>query len=149
FRSYSFFGQALVGYKNFLYYTVTGRNDWASSVQESFFYPSHSLGFVFSELLPRSEVFNYGKLRASYAKVGAPASPYARNVVVADSATDGVLCPFNVRRCCLSSSTIPSLSLAIDFKSEIVIGAELQFCQNRLGVVFSSYDNWSENQILR
>ncbi len=149
FRSYSFFGQALVGYKNFLYYTVTGRNDWASSVQESFFYPSHSLGFVFSELLPRSEVFNYGKLRASYAKVGAPASPYARNVVLADPASDGVLWPFNGRRSYLSSSKIPNLSLANEFKSEIEFGAELQFFQNRLGVDFSYYHNWSENQILR
>src|SRR5690606_22271042 len=149
FRSYSFFAQAMLGYKNFLYYTVTGRNDWASSVGNSFFYPSHSLGFVFSELLPRSQVFNYGKLRASYAKVGAPANPYARNVVLDDPSSDGVLWPFNGRRSYLSTDKIPNLGLTNEFKSEVEFGAELQFFQNRLGIDFSYYHNWSENQILR
>ena len=148
FRSYSFFGQAMIGYKNFLYYTVTGRNDWASSVANSFFYPSHSLGFIFSELLPRSDIFNYGKLRASYAKVGAPANPYSRNVVLGDAGGDGVLWPFNGRRSYLSTDKIPNLALTNEFKSEVELGAELKFFQNRLGIDVAYYHNWSENQIL-
>ncbi len=148
FRSYSFFGQAMIGYKNWLYYTVTGRNDWASSVAESFFYPSHSLGFVFSELLPKSDIFNYGKLRASYAKVGSPADPYARNVVLGDPASDGVQWPFNGQRSYLSNTQLPNVGLSNEFKSEVELGAELKFFQNRLGIDFAYYHNWSENQIL-
>ncbi|MBO0321501.1 SusC/RagA family TonB-linked outer membrane protein [Muricauda sp. CAU 1633] len=148
FRSYSFFGQAMIGYKNWLYYTVTGRNDWASSVADSFFYPSHSLGFVFSELLPKSDVFNYGKLRASYAKVGSPADAYARNVVLGDPASDGVLWPFNGQRSYLSNDQLPNVGLSNEFKSEVELGAELKFFQNRLGIDFAYYHNWSENQIL-
>lgn len=148
FRAYSYFGQAVIGYKNFLYYTVTGRNDWASSLADSFFYPSHSLGFVFSELLPKSDVFNYGKLRASYAKVGAPADPYTRNVVLGSPASDGVLWPFNGQQSYLSTTQIANFGLTNEFKSEVELGAELKFFQNRLGVDFAYYHNWSDNQIL-
>ncbi|SHG16237.1 TonB-linked outer membrane protein, SusC/RagA family [Arenibacter palladensis] len=148
FRSYSYFGQAMIGYKNWLYYTVTGRNDWASSVEDSFFYPSHSLGFVFSELLPRSNVFNYGKLRASYAKVGSPARAYARNVVLDNPNTPGVQWPFSGQSSYLSTTKIPNESLTNEFKNEVELGVELKFLNNRLGVDFAYYHNWSENQIL-
>ena len=46
-----------------LYYTVTGRNDWASSIND-FFYPSHSLGFVFI-VMPDNRVVDFGKIRIS------------------------------------------------------------------------------------
>jgi len=153
YRAYSFFGQAMIGYKSFLYYTVTGRNDWASSVANSFFYPSHSLAFVFSELLPKNKVLSFGKLRASYAKVGSPASAYSRNVLLAQAGDGGgnvagVTWPFNGRRSYLTTDKIPNVSLTNEFKSEIELGAELKFFMDRLGVDFSYYHNWSENQIL-
>jgi len=148
YRAYSFFGQARVGYKNMLYYTITGRNDWASSVENSFFYPSHSLGFVFSELIPDSNIFNFGKLRASYAKVGAPADAYSRNVNLVDAGGNGVTWPFNGRRSYLSSDKAPNPALVNEFKSEVEFGAELQFFNNRLGLDFAYYHNWSDNQIL-
>ncbi|MBK7651298.1 MAG: SusC/RagA family TonB-linked outer membrane protein [Flammeovirgaceae bacterium] len=153
YRSYSFFGQAMIGYKNFLYYSITGRNDWASSVPDSFFYPSQSLSFVFSELLQKSDIFSYGKLRASYAKVGSPADAYARNVVLEQAGdgggfVNGVTWPFNGQRSYLSSSKIPNLGLTNEFKSEVELGLELKLFKSRLGVDVSVYHNWSENQIL-
>lgn len=148
FRSYSLFGQAVIGYKGLLYYTVTGRNDWASSVADSFFYPSHSLGFVFSELLPKSDFLTFGKLRASYAKVGAPSSSYARNVPLEEPDLASVSWPFNGQRSYLSSRKVPNPGLTNEFKSEVEFGAELRFLKNRLGIDFSYYHNWSENQIL-
>ncbi len=148
FRSYSIFGQAVIGYKNLLYYTVTGRNDWASSVADSFFYPSHSLGFVFSELLPKSDFLTFGKLRASYAKVGAPSSSYARSIALVEAGGRGVTWPFNGQRSYLSSDKVPNPGLTNEFKSEVELGAELKLLKNRLGIDFSYYHNWSDNQIL-
>ena len=37
------------------------------------FYPSASLGFIFSELLENNKFLTFGKLRASWAQVGAGA----------------------------------------------------------------------------
>ncbi|MEI9944319.1 MAG: SusC/RagA family TonB-linked outer membrane protein, partial [Chitinophagaceae bacterium] len=72
----SLFGWAELGWKNLIYVNVTGRNDWFSLLNEgfdSYFYPSVSGSFVFSELQPIKNTFkwlNYGKLRASWAEVG-------------------------------------------------------------------------------
>jgi TonB-linked SusC/RagA family outer membrane protein len=74
-RTLGFFGQLTASWKNMLYLTVTGRNDIVSTMprgNRSFFYPSVSLGWIFTELpgLKDNEILSYGKLRASYAQVG-------------------------------------------------------------------------------
>jgi len=75
FRTMGTFGNLSLSYKRMLYLSVTGRNDIVSSMpskNRSFFYPSASLGFVFTELdaLRNNSVLNYGKLRMSIAQVG-------------------------------------------------------------------------------
>jgi hypothetical protein len=62
-----------VGYKDFLFLDVTGRNDWSSTLPVSncsFFYPSFSGSFVFSDFIHDKTLLSYGKLRASWAQVG-------------------------------------------------------------------------------
>ena len=70
----SLFGWAQLGWKNMVFLNVTGRNDWFSLLNEgydSYFYPSVSGSFVFSELIKdKFSWLNYGKLRASWADVG-------------------------------------------------------------------------------
>ena len=51
----SAFGQVTFDYKRYLYLTVTGRNDRTSTipvVRNSFFYPSVSGSFIFSDAIP-------------------------------------------------------------------------------------------------
>ena len=74
-RNVGFFGSAELSWKNQLYLTVTGRNDYVSTMprgSRSFFYPSVSLGWEFTKLsgLENNSVLNYGKLRTSFAQVG-------------------------------------------------------------------------------
>lgn len=74
-RTVGFFGSASVSWKDQLYLTVTGRNDYVSTMprgSRSFFYPSVSLGWEFTKLpfLENNSVLNYGKLRGSFAQVG-------------------------------------------------------------------------------
>ncbi|TDX02065.1 TonB-linked SusC/RagA family outer membrane protein [Dinghuibacter silviterrae] len=69
----SIFGNATVGYKDFLFLDVTGRNDWSSTLPVnncSFFYPSVSASFIFSDFIRNHDLLSYGKLRASWAQVG-------------------------------------------------------------------------------
>lgn len=69
----NFFSLSLA-YDNMLYLNVTGRNDKVSTMprgNRSFFYPSVSLGWIFTELEPlKNNILTYGKVRASYAEVG-------------------------------------------------------------------------------
>lgn len=73
-RTFGTFGSLALAYKNMLFLNATGRNDIVSSMprnNRSFFYPSVSAGFVFTELESvKNSVLTMGKLRASYAQVG-------------------------------------------------------------------------------
>ena len=74
-RTVGVFGQMSLSWMDMLFLTVTGRNDVVSTMprgHRSFFYPSVSLGWIFTELpaLKENHVLSYGKLRLSYAQVG-------------------------------------------------------------------------------
>ena len=75
-QTQSLFGSVEVGWKQMLYLTVTGRNDWASqlagSPQKSFFYPSVGLSWIPSATFDMPDAFTYLKLRASFSSVGIP-----------------------------------------------------------------------------
>ncbi len=75
------FGDLKLNYKNQLFLDLTARNDWSSTLPKnnrSFFYPSASLSYIFSDALKldNDSFLSFGKLRASYAEVGKDADPY-------------------------------------------------------------------------
>jgi TonB-linked SusC/RagA family outer membrane protein len=77
-RINSIYGSASVGYKDFIYLDITGRNDWSSTLPLtncSYFYPSVGVSFIPSELFKIPSSVFYGKLRASYAQVGNDTDP--------------------------------------------------------------------------
>ena len=69
------YGTASIGYKDFIYVDVTGRNDWSSALpsdNRSYFYSSYGVSFVLTELVKSipKDWLSYAKIRGSYAKVG-------------------------------------------------------------------------------
>ena len=75
-QTQSIFASLEVGWKQMLYLTVTGRNDWPSQIagspSSSFFYPSAGLSWVPSSTWDLGNAFTYLKLRGSVASVGLP-----------------------------------------------------------------------------
>ena len=72
-QTQSVFGNATLGFRDFLFLDVTARNDWSSTLPVnncSFFYPSATGSFLFTSFLPNNSIISYGKLRASVAQVG-------------------------------------------------------------------------------
>lgn len=73
-RVESIFASVELGWKSMIYLTVTGRNDWDSSLlgmpDESFFYPSVGLSGVISEMVKLPSFISYMKVRGSFASVG-------------------------------------------------------------------------------
>ena len=61
---------AIIGYKETVFLSATGRNEWASTTPDAFFYPSVGLSYVLTNTIGTSNVLSYAKLRASYANVG-------------------------------------------------------------------------------
>jgi len=79
-QTQSLFASVEVGWKQMLYLTVTGRNDWASQIagssSSSFFYPSVGLSWVPTSLWDLGRALTYLKLRGSIASVGMPFPRY-------------------------------------------------------------------------
>ncbi len=80
-RNVGFFGSVAVDWDSQVFLTVTGRNDYVSTMphgSRSFFYPSVSLGWEFTKLaaFENQDILSYGKLRASYAQVGQAGTYY-------------------------------------------------------------------------
>lgn len=74
---YGYFANLNFGFRNTIYLDLMGRNDISSSLpvdNNSYFYHSEALSFVFSELMDRTTI-NYGKVRINYAEVGNDTDP--------------------------------------------------------------------------
>ncbi|KAB1068059.1 SusC/RagA family TonB-linked outer membrane protein [Tamlana haliotis] len=80
----SIYGFANIGFKDYLFVDVTGRQDWSSTLKQgnnSYFYPSVTGAFVVTKAIENmsGKFLPYAKLRASYAEVGGDTDPYANN----------------------------------------------------------------------
>ncbi len=74
-RTVGLFFNASAAWRDMVFVNVTGRNDWVSTMprgNRSFFYPSVSAAWVFTELpaLKGNHTLTFGKVRFSYAEVG-------------------------------------------------------------------------------
>jgi len=152
------YGDVGLSYKDYLFLNVTARNDWSSTLpvhNNSYFYPSVSSSFVFSELLPKSDWFNYGKLRASYANVGSDTDPYQGvfqyTPISAAFAQYGYgsTFPFNGVLAFSSPSTIPNLNFKPQNQASYEVGTELRFLQSRVNLDVTYYNTNTSDQIVR
>lgn len=70
-------------WRNLIYLTITGRNDWASQLaftsHPSFFYPSVGLSMIISDMVKMPDWFPFLKLRGSYAQVASPFDRFLSN----------------------------------------------------------------------
>ncbi len=141
------YGDASLDYKGFLYLNLTARNDWTSTLPKgnnSFFYPSASMSFVFNEVLNLPDALDFGKLRAAYGQVGKDTDPY-RTAATYTTATGF---PQNGQVGYVRASSRGSDQLVPEMTTTLEFGTELQFFKNRLGVDFTWYKANSKDQIL-
>src|SRR6266550_2034036 len=142
-RLVSFFGQAVLDYRNFLFLTVQGRNDRTSTIPRprgSFFYPGISTSFVFSDAFPGIARFVTGKLRAAYAEAGKDARPYSYvpSLEFKPTSYGGYGYGF----------TGPNPGLKPEFARAYELGAELSFLHDRLGLDATVYRKQTRDQIV-
>lgn len=144
------YGEFRASYKNMLYATVTGRNDWTSTLpinNRSYFYPSVSGSFVFTELLPKNNILSFGKVRASWARVGKDASPYVTNTYV--NSPEFTLYDNGSGLGIRDSWTRGNPYLKPEITESDEYGFDLKFLNNRLGIEYTYYQNKSINQLLQ
>lgn len=147
-RLFGLYGELRASYKNMLFLNVTGRNDWTSTLpvdNRSYFYPSVGGSFVFTELMKdsRPDWLDFGKLRASWARVGKDANPYVTNTYLWKPVEylGGIVGAGN-------NWQKGNPFLKPETTGSFEVGAELRFFKGRLGVDYAYYTNNSYNQIL-
>jgi TonB-linked SusC/RagA family outer membrane protein len=137
------FAQAQLDFKDYLYITATGRNDWTSTIPKganSFFYPGVNSSFIFSDAFPGIRRLMTGKLRAGYAAVGKDARPYAYRPSLQYKTTSNGGYGYDFWG--------PNLALKPEFKKSFEFGTELGFLNDRLGVDATVYRSTTRDQIV-
>lgn len=148
-RINSLYGIAKIGYKNFLYVDVTGRNDWSSALATpfsvdgtSFFYPSVSTSFILSNVVDLPKEVSFAKLRASVAQVGNDTGPYQTSGAFVSQT------PFNGQPTFSDQNFIPNANLKPEKVTSFEIGADLRFLQGRVNLDITYYNALTEDQII-
>ena len=147
-RLVSAFGEFRADWRNAIFFTFTGRNDWTSTLPKnnrSYFYSSVSGAVAFTELMRESlpDWLTFGKLRASWAEVGKDTSPYETNTTLWPVHTylGNIVGVGN-------SWSRGNPYLKPEKTRSFEVGLELRFIQNRLKFDIAYYNNKSYNQIL-
>ncbi|SFW71515.1 TonB-linked outer membrane protein, SusC/RagA family [Sinomicrobium oceani] len=144
----SLFFSADVDYKDYLYLTLTGRNDWFSTLDvnnNNLFYPSVGLSFLLTQAWTnKPEWLSYAKVRSSWAEVGGGApSPYA----IAQTYSAQSIPHLGQTLTNVTSGTIPT-RLVPYTSTTIEAGIELRVFQNRLGMDLTLYDRTTTDDIV-
>jgi len=146
-RDVGVFGSLVMAYKNKLFLTVTGRNDWVSTlpkVNRSFFYPSVSLAYDIHDLFDKdSEFFTFGKLRTSWAEVGkGPLFGQVGHYFVVDGDF-----PFGGSGGYRSSTQLGDTDMVPERNKSYETDTDLRFFKNRVRLDYAYYKTRIKDQI--
>ena len=144
-RLFSYFGTATFDWKNYLYLTVTGRNDWTSTIpigNNRFFYPGVNTSMILTDMVPALRKFmTSAKLRAGYAEVGRDAEPYSDRPSLEAKATSYVGYGYGF--------TGPNVKLRPEFARSYEVGFETSYLDDRLGLDATVYRKQTKDQIVQ
>ena len=159
-RTSALFGALSLSYKSMLYLDGTLRNEKSTTLPEannSFSYPSGSVGFIFTELsaLKGNNILPYGKVRASYAVTAQDAALYATdnyyfagNFADGWTSPDGMLFPYNGVLGYTYTDQLGNLSLRPEKMKTFEVGAEFKLVDNRLSLDVAYFINRNEDLLM-
>ncbi len=139
------------GWKDELFLDITGRNDWSSALvysdgtgNNSYFYPSVSTSWLFSETLDAPSWLSFGKLRLSWAQVGNDTAPYFLNPGYSIGSYElGNSFVYNNAK----STTSVDRDIKPEKKNSFEAGIDVRLFNNRLGFDLAYYNEEIDNQI--
>ncbi len=143
---------ASIGWRDQIYLDITGRNDWSSALvysdgsgNYSYFYPSVSGSWIFTESINLPEAFSFGKIRASWAQVGNDTSPYTinRGYGLGTVELDGGQFIYQNSK----NTTLVDRGIQPEKKNSMEVGLDIRLFNNRLSTDLAYYDESITNQI--
>jgi len=160
------FGDVTVSYRDWLFLTVTGRNDWNSTLRNpglaleddniSYFFPSVNVSWAFTDALNiSSDILSFGKIRANYAEVGSSVDPYSLAFTYLPSPDvftqfqpNNNTFPHGGQVAFEATGTLPEPGLIPQRQRSWEAGIELNLFQGRINLDLTYYDQLTENQIV-
>lgn len=141
------FGTASIGFRDWAYLDLTGRNDWSSALpsnNRSYFYSSVGVSAIITEAfksIPKS-ILSFAKVRANYAKVG--------NDTGFDQLIDGLTYQglFKGDPYFASGNKKLNPDLKPESTTSYELGADLKFLNNRISLDVTYYSKTTKDQIL-
>ncbi|GAB3840538.1 SusC/RagA family TonB-linked outer membrane protein [Hymenobacter jeollabukensis] len=162
-RLVGYYGQLSLAYNDYLFLELTGRADQSSTLpakQNTFFYPSATLGFVFTDAFNfKNDYFSYGKIRANVARVGRDATPYSINTTYIATGVVGNNVASIVYPVTTAAGTTYAgfdlndvagggQALTPEFTKSFEVGTNLGFFNNRLSLDLTYFKTINEQQIV-
>ncbi|MDD4592303.1 MAG: SusC/RagA family TonB-linked outer membrane protein [Parabacteroides sp.] len=144
-RSNSVYASGSIGWKSQLFLDASARNDWSSTIHNSFFYPSFSLSWIPTESFQslKGSVLSFLKFRGGWAEVGSATSAYRnRSYYYAQSST------FNGVGLTYKSFQYPNYNLKPEKTRTWEVGTEIGLFDNRLHFDGAYYFKTTKDQIL-
>ena len=157
-RTVGFFGNLSLSYLDMLYFNATARQDITSTMppnHRKFFYPSVSLGFIFTELEPFKNLnwLSFGKIRGSYAEVGEASSTYLPNYYTLPVYSGGfwsgqpIVYPMNGVSSYIQNNIQYDPNLKPQNTKSWELGLQLSFLKDRIGIDYTYADQNTVDQI--
>lgn len=150
-----------LGYKELVYLTIGGRNDWASTfgakAKNSFFYPNASLSFIPTSLMDNNDILSYLKIRASIAQAGREPLIYSSltyygRPTFTDGFTNGVAFPYLGQNGFVLGTKSPNIlgneTLRPEINTSYEAGFDLRLWKNRVRAAFTYYNSKSTDLLV-
>lgn len=159
-----------IGWKKMAYLNFSARQDYDSRLRVpvkdynpsdiSFFYPSVSGSFIFTEVLPKNDVLSFGKIRASWAQVGSP-PPFEYLTSTTNTQNgggdgdninggwgNGLNFPINGLTSFEQNNILGNGNLKSELTTTKEYGVDLRFFGNKLTLDVAYFQNKTEDAIL-
>lgn len=148
----SIYGSLELAYDRWAYLTFTGRNDWFSTLSfpgketsNSVFYPSANASIVLSDALELPSAITFMKLRGGYSEVGGGGDSAYQLAPTFQLFGQGHLGQPLGR---VNGSSVPNANLVPWSKSEVEVGLDARFFDNRLSLDLAVYKNETTDDIV-
>lgn len=145
------FGNLTLGYKEKLYVDVTGRNEWSSTVSQSFFYPSVGMSYVLlnrpTSPEPSTGFVSFAKVTGSYAEVGNSLPFGIANWTPPYSLDNSG--NINARGTLPYFDGSDTVNLNPERTKSYEFGAEMRFLNDRLGFNLTYYNATTSDQVFQ
>lgn len=146
-------GQVNIDYDDYLFLSLSGRNDWASTVErenQSLFYPGASLAFVPTSLdaIGSSEAVNFLKVRAAIGTSARFPGPFNTRQILVSNPNAFVDAGGNSTSTNSNALFQANPDLEPELQTEIELGVEGTFFNGRVTLDASVYTRDADDQIL-